>query len=175
MNTIKWIENYLQNDCIQFVQINGKESSSLPVTSGIPQGSVLGPLLFVIYINDLPDKIKSTVYMYADDTKLYREIKSSDDNDILQADLCEMQAWSDKWLLKFHPDKCFCLTIGKEEVADFSYNITSDNKVYNMKNVDKMKDIGVIMDDELKFDKHINGKIETANKILGIIRRLICF
>ena len=75
-------------------------------TSGIPQGSVLGPILFVIYINDLPNEIKSDIYMFADDTKVFRTIKTNDDQYILQDDLDELTAWSTKWLLTFHRDKC---------------------------------------------------------------------
>ena len=95
----------------QCVKVNGKTSSWLPVTSGIPQGSVLGPLLFLIYINDLPDNINSEVYMYADHTKIYREIKTIEDQTILQSDLDTLTRWSDVWLLKFHPEKCFHLSI----------------------------------------------------------------
>ena len=101
---IDWVQTYLR-DRSQYVEVNGKESVRLPVTSGIPQGSVLGPLLFLIYINDLPDQIDSSVYMYADDTKLYREIKEPRDHDILQNDLSKLSDWSDLWLLKFHLKK----------------------------------------------------------------------
>ena len=113
---IKWIKYYL-SERKQFVEINGKKSEWQNVTSGIPQGSVLGPLLFLIYINDLPDGIMSTIYMYADNTKLYREIKSHEDHQILQNDLTKLCIWSKKWLLKFHPKKCSCLSIGKEVIV----------------------------------------------------------
>ena len=89
---VNWVEDYLQNRP-QFVEINGNESQWLPVTSGIPQGSVLGLLLFLIYINDLPENVNSTVYMYADDTKIYREIQSDDDHEVLQRDLETLKTW----------------------------------------------------------------------------------
>ena len=105
---IRWIENYLQ-DRSQYVEINGEKSQWQPVTSGIPQGSVLRPLLFLIYINDLPKHVNSTIYMYADDTQIYREIREKHDQEILQKDLHSLQAWSDEWLLKFHPNRCYSL------------------------------------------------------------------
>ncbi len=175
LNIIGWIENYLR-DRSQYVEVNGKASASLPVTSGIPQGSVLGPLLFLIYINDLPEDIDSKIYMYADDTKIYREIKSPLDHKILQSDLDKMKLWSDIWLLNFHPDKCFSLTIGSLETSEhFTYNMIKDGNKHNLTQVDDMKDIGVTIDTQLKFEKHINSKIVTANKILGIIRRSYVF
>ena len=164
---INWIKYYL-SERKQYVEINGQKSEWQKVTSGIPQGSVLGPLLFLIYINDLPDGITSTIYMYADDTKLYREIKSPDDHQILQNDLSKLCTWSKKWLLKFHPKKCSCLTIGKKlESLSYSYDLSS----HIIEQVKSIKDIGVTMDSELSFDEHINIKIDTANKIVGIIRR----
>ena len=171
---INWIKEYLTGRS-QCVEVNGKASEWLPVTSGIPQGSVLGPLLFLIYINDLPDDINSDVYMYADDTKLYREIKTIEDQRILQKDLDTLTKWSEIWLLKFHPEKCFNLTIGIGEGEESSYHMMIDNVKHKMTKIEEIKDIGVIIDSNLKFEKHINAKIVTANKILGIIRRTYMF
>ena len=112
---ISWVENYLW-DRSQYVEINVEQSQWQPVTSGIPQGSVLGPLLFLIYINDLPKHVNSTIYMYADDTKIYREIRDKHDQEILQKDLDCLKAWSDQWLLKFHPKKCYSITLGKKRI-----------------------------------------------------------
>ena len=103
--TLHWIKAFL-SDRVQQVCINGANSTWKPVTSGIPQGSVLGPILFVLYINDLPSNILSDVYMFADDTKIFNIIKSPEDQEILQKDLGSLSVWSDKWLLKFHPEKC---------------------------------------------------------------------
>ena len=167
---VRWVKNYLQ-DQSQFVEINGEKSQWIPVKSGIPQGSVLGPLLFLIYINDLRDNVNSTAYMYADDTKIYREIKSEYDHGILQRDLENLKTWSDRWLLKFHPSKCYYITIGQHNEEEFTYSMIENGKKFDMTKVSEMKDIGVIVDSESKFDTHINSKMKTANKILGIIRR----
>jgi hypothetical protein len=92
---LSWIENYL-SDRKQKVIINGKSSEWKDVTSGIPQGSVLEPLLFVIFINDLPDCVDSDAYLFADDTKIYKIIKEDNDRETLQHDLKKMTEWSDK-------------------------------------------------------------------------------
>ena len=90
----------------QKVIVNGTESSWAEVTSGVPQGSVLGPLIFVIYINDLPDEIKSSMLLFADDTKIYSEVKTATDQEVLQDDINNMCEWSNQWLLKYHSEKC---------------------------------------------------------------------
>ena len=94
---LRWIEDFLTGRKQQ-VCVNGSMSKWADVTSRIPQGSVLGPILFVIYINDLPNEIKSDIYMFADDTNVFRTIKTNDYQCILQDDLDELTAWSTKWL-----------------------------------------------------------------------------
>lgn len=118
---IKWVESFL-NDRKQKVTVNGAESKNHKVTSGIPQGTVLGPMLFVIYINDMPECVDSTTYLFADDTKIFREIKSPNDEEKLQNDLDELQKWSDTWLLKFHPNKCKVLTVSNRKMAEKEAN-----------------------------------------------------
>jgi hypothetical protein len=86
--TLNWIKDFLKNRT-QKVMVNGAGSEWENVTSGIPQGSVLGPILFVIYINDLPDTVESDSYLFADDTKIFRIIKGEDDKEILQDDLAK--------------------------------------------------------------------------------------
>src|SRR6218665_2241187 len=83
---LEWIRNFLMNRKMRVV-INGEETNWAPVLSGVPQGSVLGPLLFLIYVNELPDIIESSVRMFADDTKLWRKIQNEEDEQILQQDL----------------------------------------------------------------------------------------
>jgi hypothetical protein len=82
------------------------------VISGIPRGSVLCPLLFVIFINDLVDNIKNNCKLYADDTKIISIIKNNNDCDALQEDLNQLVLWSDKWLLKFNNQKCKIMHVG---------------------------------------------------------------
>ena len=145
-NVLKWIEAFLR-DRTQVVKVNGEESFSAPVLSGIPQGSVLGPLLFVIYINDLPDCISSDSFLFADDTKIFREITSAEDSDKLQRDLKALEDWSKKWLLQFNADKCHVLTLGKIEniVHTHRYELYDEQ----LDHVFEETDLGVTIDHEL--------------------------
>lgn len=97
--------------------VSGEASDWKEVTSGVPQGSVLGPLLFVMFINDLPDVVKngSEVYLYADDTKIFRRISSTEDCNKLQEDLDELLKWSERWMLNFHPAKNKHMRIGRQQ------------------------------------------------------------
>ena len=105
-NNLKWIQSFLSNQT-QMVVLNGKQSETIPVTSGVPQGTVLGPLLFLVYINDLPDKVRSrTARLFADDCLLYRNVETPQDIDSLQEDLDALQAWEKDWQMEFNPSKC---------------------------------------------------------------------
>ena len=103
--------------------LNGYKSGHKEVTSGIPQGSVLGPLLFVVFINDLPDQVNSEIFSFADDTKIFRNIKCPDDQKILQDDINTMLQWADKWQLEFDPDKCVSMAINNKEGRNWKYNM----------------------------------------------------
>ena len=107
-----WIRDFLSNRT-QTVLLDGIKSDIAPVQSGVPQGSVLGPLLFLLFINDLPEYIssESTVRLFADDCVLYRNIKSEEDSYKLQQDLDKLQIWESDWLMGFHPKKCQVLHI----------------------------------------------------------------
>ena len=155
--------------------VNGKESNWHKVTSGIPQGSVLGPLLFVLYVNDLPELTKSNTFLFADDIKIFRAITNKNDQDILQQDLSILEQWSDKWLLKFHPDKCKHMEIGKNNIGENEYFMTSNNVKHSLATTDKQTDLGVIIDSKLSFDDHINQVVNKATKMTKIIRRTFQF
>ena len=164
-----WIEQFLTGRT-QRVIVNNIPSSNASVTSGIPQGSVLGPILFILYINDLPDLVLSETYLFADDTKLFRHIIDFKSAEELQGDLNKLQEWSSTWLLKFHPDKCKVLTLGNRSVAH-KYTLQVDGISHNLENVSEMKDLGITIDQNLSFENHINEKISKANRIVGLIRR----
>ena len=168
--TLNWIKAFL-SDRVQQICVNGSNSTWKPVTSGIPQGSVLGPILFVLYINDLPSNILSDVYMFADDTKIFNIIKSPEDQETLQNDLDTLSMWSDKWLLKFHPEKCKVMHLGKAGDTEYSYQLKEGDTYHELSYTEEEKDLGVVIDGKLDFDRHINIKINKASSIMAVIRR----
>ena len=103
-----WISNFLSGRK-QCVVVEGEQSTFVPVESGVPQGSVLGPCLFLFCINDIPDGLKSTWRLFADDTIVYLTVKSDSDAEELQDDLNKLAQWEKKWSMEFHPDKCNCI------------------------------------------------------------------
>ena len=152
--------------------VNGSLSRKEPVVSGIPQGSVLGPLLFVIFINDLPTNLSCQTLLFADDTKVYSCVKSQADSEKLQQDLHKLEEWSKKWLLKFHPEKCKVLSLGRYEDGAGYYYTLFDQLI---EHIDEEKDIGVMIDSELTFESHITAKVKKANQIMGLIRRVFSY
>ena len=171
-----WIKDFLT--CRQQrVGVGGSYSDWAEVYSGIPQGSVLGPLLFVLYINDLPDSIKSQIYMYADDTKVFRHMRTDEDQKLLQADLTNMEKWSQKWLLRFHPQKCKIMTIARNKNnSEREYKMTdSQNNDIMLTHTLTEKDLGINIDSELNFEEHLSEKVNKANQIMGLIRRSFSF
>ena len=166
---LSWIKEFLIGRK-QKVIVNGQESDWSEVKSRVPQGSVLGPLLFVIFINDLPEcaETGSSLYLFADDNKLYHKIQSDQDCHDLQNDLARTKEWTDKWLLTLHPGKCKYMRIGKTNVEDIGYSLGNDQQ---LPKIEMEKDLGVNIDDKLNFSHHMSEKINKANKVVGMIRR----
>ena len=152
--TLRWVQAFM-SDSVQQVSVNGINSEWANVTSGIPQGSVLGPILFVLYINDLPENIVLNVYLFADDTKVFKPINSPNDQHTLHNDLDYLTSWSNKWLLRFHPDKCNLMHVGKTIQQGYAYNLKIDNTAHKLGEIEQQKDIGVIVDSNLEFDIHV--------------------
>ena len=113
--TLYWVMDFLHGRNQQVV-IDGETSSPAEVTSGVPQGTVLGPTLFLIYINDIAENIKSNIRLFADDCVVYRQIDSTQDHVILQEDLNNLFDWSNTWQMKFNVDKCVIMNIGNLKI-----------------------------------------------------------
>ena len=172
-NIIAWFKNFLTNRSFS-VQINNSVSSIKPVVSGIPQGSVLGPLLFVIYINDLPETCGNNSFLFADDAKLYQHIVDKNDSALLSDSFNKMIDWCNLWGMSLNFSKCKCMAIGcnRSNLINYEYKYRiNDETVGIIENVQMFKDLGVMFDSELSFSNHIYNKINVANKMLGIIKR----
>lgn len=151
----------------------GEMSNTAPVTSGVPQGTVLGPILFLIYINDLSEYIQhSTLRLFADDSIIYKEIKTQSDTTLLQEDIDSAGRWEQDWLVKFHPDKCNLLSITQKR-KPFLFTYKHHN--HPLQKVNDAKYLGLTLQRNLKWDKHINSITNKANQSLGFLKRNLKF
>ena len=165
-NILNWVRAFLSNR-IQRVRVGCTTSPPENVTSGIPQGSILGPILFTIFINDLPDTIESTCKIFADDTKIYNTPSNSS---TIQSDLEKLQTWSEKWQLGFNVTKCKALHVGKHNPA-ISYSMKNDGITQEVLECEEEKDLGVTFDNQLNFNSHIDKAISTAKRVLSMSKR----
>ena len=167
---LSWIKDLLTNRT-QEVVINNEHSDTISVRSGVPQGSAIGPTLFLIFINDLPETADSAVKLFADDTKTYTDINTLEDCTKLQRTTNNFYDWSQTWSMDFNIKKCKRLHIGKHQYNE-DYTMENNNgERCQIQNVTEEEDLGVIIDTNLKFDSHITAKINKANRNLGIINR----
>ena len=164
---LKWIEEWLSNRK-QRVVLKGEHSEWEEVLSGVPQGSVLGPLLFIIFINDIETGILSMLSKFADDCKITKKVNSQQDAEEVQLDLNTLAAWSEKWQMAFHPDKCKVLHIGHNN-EKYRYYINGQE----IQKVSEEKDLGIIISEDLKPKKHIARIVKRANRLLGMIWRTL--
>ena len=172
-NVLKWISSFL-GDRNQYVSVNGKCSNKIKVTSGVPQGSVLGPTLFIYFINDLPEVSKCPIKIFADDTKAYSKVQSEEDRLLLQECIDALVEWSEKWLIKFNSSKCNVMHLGKNN-PNYNYEI-KENGIYKELNTTyNEKDLGVHIDPLLTFDNHIISTVNKARKVCGLLVRNIEF
>ena len=166
---LKWIESFLTNRR-QRVKVNNSFSNFSNVTSGIPQGSILGPILFIIFINDLPDVVMNICKIFADDSKVYGP---STNHVEIQNDLFKLMDWSEMWQQKFNVDKCSVIHYGRTN-ENHKYYMDKDHK-HELKSSAKEKDVGVTFSKNLKFDEHIQIVTTKANQIVGMIKRSFTF
>lgn len=165
----QWIRDFLCNRQ-QFVHANEHSSSLAPVTSGVPQGTVLGPLLFLIYINDLPTNISSGIRLFADDCVLYHPINNSNDILCLQSDLSQIEAWCHKWLMSLNASKTSLLTFHRKTSYPARDYIICGSSISA---VNTYKYLGINLTSDLSWHTHITSITNSANRVLGFLRRNI--
>ena len=165
--TKRWIENFLSGRTQQVV-VEGESSCIGPVMSGVPQGSVLGPTLFLIFINDIGDGIHAKVRLFADDTILYSHIESPNDAIQLQDDLKKLETWVSKWQMAFNVDKCYLLSISRKRIRiPTSYTLHE----HTLERVSDAKYLGVLITDNLNWGKHVQSTAAKANRTCAFIHR----
>ena len=141
---------------------------SIKVKSGVPQGSVLGPCLFLVYINDLPQKLSSPVRLFADDTALTRKIITPNDPSQLQEDIDLLTEWEHRWSMSFHPQKCSYLPVSRAKSPSTRQYSMHD---HTMEQVSSTKYLGVTIQSDLSWSQHINQVSAKANRTLAFLRR----
>lgn len=151
------------------VAINGHFSNTVHITSGVPQGSHLGPLLFLIYINDLAECIKySKFLLYADDLKVFRAVSSLNDCQGIQQDINRIEQYCNRFKLFLNINKCHSITFTKN-ISPYIFNYQINNE--ELRRVSEIKDLGVIFDSRLSFGHHIDYVCRKCNGMLGFIFR----
>ena len=168
-STNDWIKSFLTNRT-QSVVLDGVASSNIHVTSGVPQGSVLGPCLFLFYINDIAQNLHSTTRLFADDTMIYMTMKNETDAKFMQEDLDTLQDWEKKWMMEFHPQKCEVISITrKRKPKKFTYTLHGKE----LEHVQFIKYLGVHITHDLRWDKHVDYVTSKATNVLNFLRRNI--
>ena len=162
------------NDRYQRVVINGQHSDWAPILAKVPQSSILGPLLFPIYINDLPGNLNSLVEFFADDTSLFSTVHDPTlSAKILNDDLSRISEWAHKWKMLFNPDitKQAQAVIFSRKNTKIEHPIVYFNEV-SVAHTTCQKHLGMHLDEKLNFNHHVKEKIAKANKGIGLIRKL---
>jgi len=168
-NSYRWISSFLR-DRYQRVTIDNVSSDLVAVTSGVPQGTVLGPILFIIYMNDVVDNIKySKIRLFADDIILYKEIETERDVQQLQEDLNSLQQWEATWLLKFSIPKCHVLKVTRATKHKILSNYYLHDTVLEV--VENCKYLGVTVQSDLRWSKHIQNITTKASRTLSFLKR----
>ena len=172
-NLLRLLKNYLAGRQ-QRVVLNGQTSSWLNVTAGVPQSSALGPLLFPIYINDLPDETTSSYKIFANDTSLFSKIENkSYSNFQLNKDLETISKWAFQWKMLFNPDPV-------KQAIEVCFSHKRDKVVYpplqfnnnDVQSANSQKHLGLVLDSKLEFNEHVNNKINKCNKSIEVIKKL---
>jgi ribonuclease P/MRP protein subunit RPP40 len=161
---LRWFESFLCQRTMKVV-VEGTHSKEVPVLSGVPQGTVLGPLLFLCHINDLPCTVNSEIRLFADDCLLYRQIRNIKDHIKLQQDLQSLEKWSSTWGMEFNTKKCYILSIKSKT----SYFYTLGGHI--LQSVTSQPYLGINISEDLKWNTHINKICSRASSTIGFLRR----
>ena len=156
-NIHTWLTNFLTTRMMRTI-VEGEKSRETSVDSGVPQGTVLGPIMFLCHINDLPDCVNSSVRLFADDCLLYRTIK-------IQTDLKNLEQWANDWGMRFNAKKCYIMSINQKSSKFYELN----NHI--LQEVQDNPYLGLQISNDLKWGIHINNVCNKANATLGFIRR----
>ena len=164
---LQWLKSFLEKKR-QSVVIEGEHSHSVPVTSGVPQGSVLGSLIFLIFINDLPCYVKSRVRLFGDDTVINLAIKSESNCRLTQDDLHSLEKWESDWCMKFNPSKCNAIQVTRRRTL-FKFQYKLPDKVLGTVNTTKY--LGINLSHDLRWNDHVNAITTKANKTPNFLSR----
>ena len=169
-NLLKWFENYLTGRS-QRVVINGCNSDWLPINAGVPQGSILGPLLFLIFINDIITDIHAIIKLFADDTSLYLVVDNPIETaEILNSDLNKIHEWSKKWLVKFNPNKTETMVISKKIIKPDNPALKMGR--HELYTVDSHKHLGVYFSNDGFWNNHIDYILQKAYSRINLLRKM---
>nr|VZI51988.1 unnamed protein product [Spirometra erinaceieuropaei] len=166
-NLLRWIQSFLIGRS-QIVHVGDRQSAEVAVESGVPQGSVHGPTLFIIYVNDCVSELNCDVTMFADDVKLWSVIRTELDEERLQADLPRLEKWSQDWLLWFIVTKCNVLRVGRtRSQSRWVYYLNG----IPLQEVDAQKDLGVWVTASLKRSLHCSKVAKSAMSVLYLVKK----
>ena len=169
--------NLLENDLsgrLQRVVLNGQASSWRPVLAGVTQGSILGPLLFLVYISDLPNELKSNAKLFADGTSLFTIVKYKQESaDVLHHDLSLISKWAFNWKMLINPDtnkRAQEVILSRKKRAQNHPNISLNNIQHER--VSHKKHLGIKLDEKLNFKKHIDSTFLKVNRGIAVLKKL---
>ncbi len=166
---LDWFENYL-SDRLQRVVIGGSSSEWIQIEAGVPQGSILGPLLFLIYINDIVQDIHSNILLFADDTSLVKTLTDEHSITEINTDLETLRKWSTTWLVNFNPSKTKYMIFSKKH-NKLNYNdLHLGNKI--IEQVENHKQLGITLNNSMTWENHINDICKKAGKRIDLLKRL---
>ena len=172
---IQWICSYL-TERRQHVVCDGVSSSNIHVLSGVPQGSVLGPLLFLLYIDDVASQqlsVNCTINLFADDMLLFKPINSAPDLHSLQGDIDIIKSWADGKHLSFNPVKCKCMLISRKRRPRQPLSLSLGGSDSAPEQVQSFKYLGVLISSSLSWSPHIDTVCTKARKLLGLLQEIL--